>query len=346
MNMRSAFGTATTIAALFLAVPAYAQFNPRAFGASVSIGLSPLYPAPQSAVHLTLDAVGIDLSSSSITWSANGKIIAQGDGTDSADVTAGALGSEIALEADVASPDGSQYSAQATVAPTQLDLLVGSDSYTPPFYLGRALPSAGTDLIVQALAHFKRASGVLIPDSDITYTWKQDGQVLGSISGRGKSSVVIPIQHLYGGNQITVDAVSSDGSRAGEASVTVPLSQPILDLYEDHPLYGILYNEALLSSTHIPETEMAFAAVPYFAQARAANDPALSYKWSVNDTPISASAGAPQEITINADNSSGQAALSLEVTHATNYYLDATGAWNLSFSSGATVQDPFHTSAQ
>jgi hypothetical protein len=346
MKMEAAFGTAGMLAALFLAIPVYAQFNPDVFGSNLSIGLSPLYPAPQSLVHLTLNAVGIDLSGSSITWRANGKIIAQGVGYDSADVTAGALGSEIDIEADVTAADGSQYSAQAIVAPTQLDLLVGSDSYTPPFYLGRALPSAGTDLIVQALAHFKRTSGALIPDSDITYTWKQDGEVLGSISGRGKSSAVIPILHLYGGNQITVDAISSDGTRSGETTVAVPLSTPILDLYEDHPLYGILYNQALSGSAQIPETEMTFAAVPYFAQARAVNDSNLSYAWSVNDTRISASAGTPQEITINADNSSGQAALSLEVTHATNYYLDATGNWNLTFSSGPTTLDPFQTGAQ
>jgi hypothetical protein len=346
MKIGSALGTAGTLAALFLALPVYAQFDAGVFGANVSIALSPQYPTPQSSVHLTVNGSGIDLSGSSITWRANGKVIAQGAGKTSADITAGALGSEIDVEADVTASGGPSYSAQATVAPTQLDLLVGSDSYTPAFYLGRALPSAGTDLIVQALAHFQRSNGALISDSDITYTWKQDGQVLGSISGRGKSSVVIPIQHLYGGNQITVDAASSDGSRAGETTVTVPLSAPILAVYEDHPLYGVLYNDALLSSTHVPEAEMAFAAVPYFAQARAANDPNLSYAWSVNGTRISSSAGTPQEITINAANSSGQALLSLEVTHATNYYLDATGQWNISFSTGPATQDPFHTNTQ
>jgi hypothetical protein len=346
MRMTRALTSATILAALFIALPVYAQFDAGVFGTNISIALSPQYPAPLQSVHLTVNAAGIDLAGSTIVWRAGGNVIAQGIGKNSADIIAGPLGSETSIGVAVIASDGSQYGAQATIAPTQLDLLGGSDSYTPPFYLGRALPSAGTNLILQALPHFKRSNGALIADSDITYTWKQDGQVLGSISGRGRSAAVIPIVHLYGGNTITVDAQSSDGTRSGETTVNVPLSNPVLDLYEDHPLYGVLYSAALRPSTHIPESEMAFAAIPYFAEARAINDPQLAYDWSVNDTRISPSAGSPQEITINADNSSGQAALSLEVTHATNYYFDATGLWNISFSSGTTAQDPFRTSTQ
>lgn len=346
MTATRALTSATVLAALFIALPVYAQFDAGVFGTNISIALSPQYPAPLQSVHLTVNAAGIDLTESTIVWRAGGKVIAQGTGKNSADIIAGPLGSETAIGVSVTASDGSQYGAQAIVAPTQLDLLAGSDSYTPPFYLGRALPSAGTNLILQALPHFKRNNGTLIADSDITYTWKQDGQVLGSISGRGRSFAIIPIVHLYGGNTITVEAESSDGTRSGETTVNVPLSQPVLDLYEDHPLYGVLYSGALHTSTHIPDSEMAFAAIPYFAEARAINDPQLSYDWRVNDTRISPSAGSPQEITINADNSSGQAALSLEVTHATNYYFDATGLWNISFSSGTVSQDPFRTNTQ
>jgi len=346
MNVGRALGTAGTLATIFFALPAYAQFSAGAYGANIAILLSPLYPTPLSNVHLSLEETGVDLSGSSITWSAGGKVVAQGTGRDSVDLKAGALGSELSVEADVTTQDGTRYSAKAIIAPTQLDLLIDSDSYTPPFYLGRALPSAGVDLIVQALAHFKRLNGSFIPDADITYTWKQSGQVLGSISGRGKSSVIIPIEHLYGGSDITVVAKSSDGSRAGETTLSVPLTKPVLDLYEDHPLYGILYGNALSPVSHITEGEMAFSAVPYFGEARAVNDPALSYDWRVNDTRIPASAGAPQEITINAHDSSGHADVSLEVTHASNYYFDATGEWNIFLASASAAQDPFHAAGQ
>lgn len=344
------------LTALFIALSAYlpglvsAQtdigLNPLAFGTNLSIGLSPQYPRPQNTVHLTAGGTGLDLGGSAIVWRAGGKIIAQGAGITSADITAGALGTQTAVEVDVTTRDGNMRSAQALIAPAELDLLVGSDSYTPPFYRGRALPSAGTDLIVQALAHFKRPDGTFAPDSDITYTWKRDTEVLGDISGRGRSSAVIPVMHLFTNDTITVDAVSSDGILSGEASITAPSKEPVLDLYEDHPLYGVLYNRALGSSSFVSESEMAFVAIPYFAQAGSPNDPGLSYLWSVNDARVPPAATLPSELIINADNSNGQAQIALEVTHARNFYMDATGLWGIAFPGGTSAQDRFHTPTQ
>ena len=334
-------------AALFVALPTYAQqFNPDVFGTNLSLELSPQYPQPGNSVHVTAGGSGIDLAGSAIVWRSNGNIIAQGMGLTSIDTVAGALGTQADIEIDVATQDGNMRSAHATIAPTEIDLLVGSDSYTPPFYRGRALPSAGTDIIVQALARFKQQDGTLVPDSAITYTWKRDGQVLGDISGRGKSGAVIPALHLFTDDTITVDAVSADGTLSGEASAVVPAAQPTLDLYEDHPLYGVLYNNALGASAFVSESEMAFVGVPYFAQAGSPNDSGLSYSWRVNDTPVSSSASSPSELTINADNSSGLAQIALEVTRAANFYMDATGWWSVAFPGAAGgSQDPFHTTA-
>ncbi len=333
--------------AFFVALPAHAQFEPLTFGTNLSIGLSPHHPRPGDAVHLTADGTGILLSDSAIVWRANGKVIAQGIGATAANVVAGALGSETNVEIDVAMSDGSVRSAQAILAPTELDVLISSDSYTPSFYRGRALPSGGTNLVAQALARFERADGTFIADSDITYTWKRDGEVLGGLSGRGKSNAVIPVMHLFTGNVITVDAASSDNTRSGETTVSLPTITPVLDLYEDHPLYGILYNKALGASAFIPEPEMVFAATPYFAQATSASDANFSYAWRVNDTPISPSTVSPNEITINASNSSGEANIALEVTHATNYFMYSKATWNITFSSGgSTPTDLFHTATQ
>jgi len=199
--------------------------------------------------------------------------------------------------------------------------------------------------VLQAIARFKQPDGTLIPDSNITYTWKRDGQVLGTISGRGKSGAVIPVLHLFTDSTITVDAVSADGLLSGETSAVIPSVVPTLDLYEDHPLYGVLYNNALRASVFVSESEMAFIAVPYFAQAGGGSG-GLSYAWRVNNSPVTSSASSPNELTINADNSNGQAVIGLEVTHPTNFYMDATGLWNIAFPGSASTQNPFQTSTQ
>jgi hypothetical protein len=341
--MRTALGAAL---ALFALVPtlALAQsdgFDPTVFGTNLSIAFSPQYPQPGQTVHLTVQGTGLDLAGSTIVWRKGTTAIAQGMGVTSADITAGGLGSETVVEADVAGADGSIRSAQATIAPTQLDLLIGSDSYTPPFYRGRALPTAGTNIIAQASAKFVRTDGSAIADSDIAYTWKQDGSVLGSLSGRGRSSAVIPVMHLFTPTTIEVDAASTDGSRSGQVFAVIPPVQPVLDLYEDHPLYGILYNLALPSTARITDSEMTFAAAPYFAQAAGANDSGLSYAWRVNGEVIPSSASSPSELTVNAANSTGEAYVELETTHATNFYFDAQGAWDIRLSTNAAQHGAF-----
>ncbi len=334
------------ICGMFLAVQAYAQVGLPGIENSVLISYSPQHPGPKDAVHLKAQSSVLDLEKAEITWRANDKIIARGRGVVATDIVVGALGIATEIEISVAAEDEIMASAQATIVPTELDLLVDSDAYTPPFYRGRAHASAGTNLHLQAIPLFKRPGGSYVADADINFTWKKNGEIIGSASGRGKSSAVIPAQHLFGTDRITIDARSIDGLLVNETSYAFSPSQPILALYQDHPLFGIMYHQALGATTFIPDSEMTFVAVPYFAQASRAEDFALSYEWRVNGKEITPSATNRNAITINAANSSGVALLNLRLTHATNYYMDAKGSWNITFSTDFSVIDQFRSSDQ
>ena len=345
-------------AVMLFASNAYAQVGLSSFiqgGTSdVTIAMTPSSPAPGDTVALSLESPLIDLSQSSVTWYENGKVIDQGTGDTSASVQTGALGQHMTVSAVVQTPDGTSATTQITIAPTQIDLLVDSDSYVPPFYLGRALPSAGTDLRVQAMARFKRADGSYVPSSSIVYTWKQDGRVVGNLSGTGKSSVILPAAPLYGTSEIEVDARSTDNAFSGVASVALPSTQPVVLLYQDSPLFGVMYYHALPETATIGDSEMTFAAVPYFAQASGANDPRLAYAWTVNGSLIAASASDPSEVTLNAANSDGQATIGLTLTHTSIIYMDSTGMWQIALGPGgasesgsaAGAKDPFTDGAQ
>lgn len=215
---------------------------------------------------------------------------------------------------------------QKSLPPSPVDLLFDADSYVPPFYRGRALPSPGTIMHFQALAHFG------VADSAITYTWRRNGRVEGDVSGVGKSSVSLPAPTLFGTDTISVDARAADVSAYGSASVTISSIDPSVTLYQDHPLFGIEYYNALTDQTSIPDLEMTFASVPYFAHVQSPDDAGLMYAWSVDGVPVAAATTSGSEITINADNSSGIANVSLILTSATNFLLRGEGAWNVLFS--------------
>ncbi|MDO8552487.1 MAG: hypothetical protein Q7S01_03060 [bacterium] len=331
---------------LFSPTTIHAQFNSPSELGKIFISLTPGNPAPGENVQLSATSPLIDLARSDIIWYADKKVIAEGRGQIHAGVTAGPAGSETDIVV-IAQSENASATGEAFLRPAEVGLMWESDSYTQPFYRGRALPSAGTKLRVQALARLVLPDGSSVPENEITYTWKRNGSVVGSVSGIGKSFAIFPSPSLFGTDIIEVEAASADGTRVGHASARIPSVEPVLALYEDHPLFGIMYGKALDKQISAKDQEMTFAAVPYFAQARSPDDEQFIYKWRVNGRDITADYARPSEITINSTDSSGEALLALTITRERNWNMKASGAWNILFPSGSgtPATDPF-TSAQ
>jgi hypothetical protein len=336
--MRSAI---VGLIALFFAIPAYAQFTIPGADTALSLSLSPRYPAPGQTIQITIQSFLYDLDSSTITWTEDGKVIAGGEGVKQITVTAGALGSARAIHVDVVGSNGTA-SSDVVIAPASIDLLWEADSYVPPFYKGRALPSAGGQVRIAAVPHLIRANGSSVSNSDIIYTWRKDNQILESASGRGKSSLTVDGPTLFGSETILVDASAADGTLAAETVLRIGDTKPSLVLYKDHPLYGILFDQALGASTFIPDNEMTFAAIPYFAPVRSTADKNLIYVWGVNQNSVKTDTAHQDELTINAASSTGVALISLDLSHQNNFYFGVTGQWQVTLNSrGSVIQNPF-----
>lgn len=316
---------------------------------ALTVVMKPAQPRPGDTVHLTAESALIDIPTSDIVWYRGGKQLVGGEGVASVDIVAGALGSKTDIKAAVTMADGAIASAQISIIPAEVNILYTTDSFTPPFYRGRALPSAGTVVRFLAVARLKRPTGGLVPDRDIVYTWRRDGQVLGGVSGRGRSSIEIPSPFPKSASVLSVDVRDESGTLGGSANVDVVAVKPVVRLYEDHPLFGIRYERALDTTTTISEKEMTFAAVPYFASARRAADNLLSYDWTVNDTPVQTSGGAKNELTLGGareGTGSDRAHLTLSISHATNVFFDAAGAWNIVLGGTTDSQNVFRRSSQ
>lgn len=310
------------------------------FGSDLAIELSPANPAPGARVHAKVRSSLTDLSETALSWSTNGKTVAAGVGVVEIDVTAGALGSETKLVVS-ASEGGLEYAAAtAFIRPTELDLLWESDSYVPPFFRGRALPSAGTNLRLEAIPRFVRG-GKEVPRSNIIFTWKRNGYVINAVSGRGKSSAIIESPPLFGEDTISVEAKTTNGLLQGNASARISSIEPRIMLYQNHPVFGVAYHQALGSVNQIPEVEATFSAVPYYAQATRADDGNLAYAWRVNGVDISSDLARPSTITIDASGSTGDALVELALTHLTNIFLNSSGSWGIQLQSSAAAGTPF-----
>ena len=333
---------------LFLSNIAHAQITPTIIPETLSIVATPGAPGPNAAVHLEAQSYSINLPAATITWYVNGKSVLSDVGQTSFDTQTGALGTETKISV-AASAGNSSGSASTTFRPTALVVLWESDSYAPPFYRGRTLPSMGTNLRLEAIAHFVRANKTAVDTKDIIYTWLRNGLVISEISGRGRSSVTISSPQLFATDIIAVDAQSADGLFSNEAIVKIPSVEPILTLYKDHPLFGITFEQALGNSVSIQDSEMTFAAVPYFAQAASARDPRLVYAWKVNGKNIPTDKKESNRITLSGTKTGSVGEIALSLTHSTNIFEAAADAWKVMLggtSAGGinAASDPFRSS--
>ncbi len=309
-------------------------------GPSLYIAVAPQYPAPAQPVTLTIQNPLVDLSEREITWRNNGVVVLTGEGETIYRTTAPNAGERIDMTVSVA---GLEEMASISIAPSSVDLLWESNSFAPGLYRGRHLPSRGSVLTLHALPHLTQ-KGVELPASQLVFTWKQEGQVV--MSGKGKSSFSIPVAEFVDTSTISVSVTTSDKTIGAERSVVINAAEPVVRLYFDHPLFGVMYHNALTARSIVSETEVSFAAIPYFAQATGANDKLFSYIWRVNRTTIEPNSEQPNTITINAGPAGGPAQIEVSLTHTKNFQLDARGTWNVTFGSIAggssgVVGDPF-----
>ncbi len=298
-------------------------------GGDVSLTVSPKYPRPGDSVHITVDSVTDGAGSGTVTWVVNGKKSA--NTSRAIDVTAGPLGSETAVDAVV---DGVGR-ASTVIRPTELDLLWESDSYVPQAFRGRALPSAGSMLHLEAIPRFKRPDGHLVPLQDIIFTWRKGVSVLQSVSGVGKSSAIIPSPVLFGSDTISVEAHTTDGTLATESSVRIASKEPYIVLYQDDPLLGVTYYRAIGAQEDAHDVEMSLVAVPYYL-ASDPRDASLQYDWTLNGAQVPFNRSQPNRLTIGAEGAkTHEAQVRVSLTSSANMFLNSSGAGTILFSNVA-----------
>lgn len=267
------FHAALLVAVLFACIPVSvgAQFGPGT--EPLTITLSPEFPRPYDTVTATVGSTLINLTASTITFSVNGTVI--GENERSASFTAPAPGARTTLSVRVDSPDG-VYTAQKSIAPADIALIVESLSKTHPFYEGAALiPSLGRLRLV-ALADLRTSSGVRVANADTVYTWRLGSQILQSDSGLGKNVITATAPVRYRDAQISVTAATRDESVVAHASYSISPVDPVVRVYRSDPLSGIDFTRALTTSFTLPEDEDAFRVVSYYF----ANPPSI--EWTLN----------------------------------------------------------------
>ena len=166
----------------------------------------------------------------SISWEVNGKNVLSGVGQKSFTTAVGVSGSETSITARIYLPDG-QIDKTVILRPSGTTLLwQANDSYVPPFYRGKALPSPGSEIKVVAMPEIKVGGRTADPKA-MTYSWKKDFSNQPTESGYGKNYYIYTHDFLDNINNVSVETITVDQKYASGASTSVSTVAPEILFY-------------------------------------------------------------------------------------------------------------------
>lgn len=281
MRFQTLANVLSIVVAIFFIVP------PTTFSATssdISVNVVPANPAPNQDVSLSLSSYGLNLDVVSIKWYVNGKNVLSGTGQKTLSTSVGAAGTDTNISAIVSLPEG-DLEKRILLRPNTIVLLwQATDSYTPPFYKGKAMPTLDSEIKVVALPEIKTSSGS-ISASGLTYSWRKDYSNDQDNSGYGRNYLIYNNDYLDEINTIQVNASTADQGYSVDGSINIGTVSPELVFYKRDKKLGTLWDEAL-SNTHFIDQEEILVAAPYFIAPKNLLNPRLVFNWFINNNLV------------------------------------------------------------
>ncbi len=329
MNSRLKIFISIICLALFSALPAalHAQM-PTVSLDGVNTEIEPEAPAPGESVTITLVSFNTDLNAASIVWLVDGKNLTSGIGKKSIVILAPQLGKITNVQAVIMTVEGKEVRKVIPVSSGGVDLVWESKGFVPPFFKGKAPFAYQNPVAVTAIPHLAGPNGVELDPKSLLYTWKVNSKGVPDQSGYGKQTLLIK-DDLPKSSEIELVVTSRVGSLKAASTLTLSPGDPAVSFYEEDPLYGILYNNAIVDLIRLSNQEITIRAVPYSFNLNTTNP--LTYVWSVNNLERN-DLSTNQSITLRTKgDTEGQSRIGLEVKSSGNILQAARNAINVEF---------------
>lgn len=253
---------------------------------TVLVEITPEFPKPGEAVSVKLTSYSGDLDRAKIIWSLNGKTVKSGTGGKTFSFSMGAAGKSVTFGVVVDAPGIGLFEKNITLNPAQVDILWQAiDSYTPPFYRGKALPARMSKIRAVAMPDMKTKSGGSVKPVDLVYKWTLDDTPMLDNSGYAKNFVDFSFDFVSSDATVKVNASSiKEAGLVGENTAYFATIDPKIIFYEDKPLKGVGYENAVVNSFNLKNDEVAIIAEPYYFTSQNGLT-YLSYNWLLNGSP-------------------------------------------------------------
>lgn len=253
---------------------------------SVEIKITPEYPGPNEDVAVEIVSYQTDLQRAKITWESGGKVLTTGFGVVKQAIRTKNIGEKISLAVSIRTYEGLFITKNISVLPLDLEMHWEASTYTPPFYRGKTLPSPQSQIKVVALPNFTDANKKRISDKDLVYVWRsQNGTILNQ--GYGKTFAYTPAPDGVGFERpVDVEVSSLNSALRAKKRFFIKSFSPVIQLYEDNPLLGVVYEEALKQEVVLSNDEIAVRGEAFFFSRAQKDAGKLTYRWAQNGKGI------------------------------------------------------------
>lgn len=260
---------------------------------SFEFQLTPQFPQAGDTVQVYAETFGFDILRANTVWKVNGKEVERGVGIRSINVLVDSSGKPITVELFAQLPRESLRKT-ITVRPSQLDVVIEPQTYTPVGYRGKGIITHKATVRVIALPFSKTYQA-----KDLIYTWKYNNQTLRSQSGVGKNTITITAPTIGRSRTLRVTAESKDGRFSGRKDITLRPQAPETLLYFVHPLLGIDYTRSLNNkSSDLLGEEVTLIAEPFYFPGTRRSTLPIEYSWKLKGVGVDSGNTDPGTLTL------------------------------------------------
>lgn len=252
----------------------------------LDLTMDPENPGAFQKVNFQVSSDYINLSRYQINWLVNGKLVTGGIGLINFSAQTKNYGDPVIVTLEVRLPD-QILKKDVTLAPEDMTLLWEAvDSYVPPFYEGKKLPSREALVKVISMPNFSNSQLNGFDPRTGIYGWQRNDLPIQGAGGYGKNSLVFQHNKIRGLEKISVIAQDIAGNHSATKDIVLSFYDPKILFYTQDQDTG-LRNPNAKNIFTLSNNSTILDAEPYFFSVLGNNPSSLNIKWTLNGAPIS-----------------------------------------------------------
>lgn len=246
----------------------------------ISIQLTPKIPRANQEVSIKISSYLLNLDAIKINWTINGSLKLSGIGEKEYQLKTGTLNKKINVNVVIESKNGDLVK-NLTIQPSEVDIVwETTSSYAPPFYKGKILATPEAKIKFVALPNIKDTNGRIIKNSNFTYQWSDDYELIPDKSGFNKQYYLKNNDYLTSVENISVEANSINEGFRSEKTLNLKTQSPKILFYKINN-DGIYYENSLKTNDLLLSNDKIISE-PYFINTKNPSSYSLDYEWLIN----------------------------------------------------------------